>query len=527
MLDTVYGCGDSTQFYTLSNQSGPSLDLSALQINAATCNQDGAIKGITGLNVTGVPFVGWFDSLDHFAGNTYDLVNVHSGKYRLKFKDGGACDTIITDYYTVPYVGAIQADTSGRLVRESNCSGPTGSIQGITAVGADQWEWTDLATNHIVANTKDVFNLPPGTYQLTIRNNSGCSLLLPPVRVPRSEFASIGVTAVSAEPDFCFQGNGKVKINSFTGNPTSYQFHWTDSATGQMAGTGTEMNKLKAGTYYLYAKDTNQCEKMIYTHRVTGTGLPVIHSTAVHITDDHCDLQEGSISSLSVSGLYGPSTYDWYNENNQVVGNSLELHHAIAGTYSLKVTDGGVCTVTSPSFVVHNFDDALSPPEYEHLIIPRYSDAALHPINTAPGSFTLIGSPSQQSNNGAFTIKNVSSDTSVYISRTYGSCTSSPVKVNIQVVDKSYFAIPTAFTPNGDGKNDQLHVRVIGYIHLTYFRIYNRWGQPVFETRQLNDGWNGTFGGKLQDSGAYVCMAEGKDMMGNTITDRGSFVLIR
>jgi gliding motility-associated-like protein len=128
--------------------------------------------------------------------------------------------------------------------------------------------------------------------------------------------------------------------------------------------------------------------------------------------------------------------------------------------------------------------------------------------------------------NGSITLKNIASDTSVYVMRKYGTCASEAVKVNIRVVDKSYFAIPTGFTPNDDGKNDRLPVSIIGYIELKYFRIYNRWGQVVFETHKLNDSWNGMYNGH-QIAGTYVWVAEGKDIKGNTVTGRGTFVLIK
>ena len=104
---------------------------------------------------------------------------------------------------------------------------------------------------------------------------------------------------------------------------------------------------------------------------------------------------------------------------------------------------------------------------------------------------------------------------------------SSPAQVNIKVVDKSYFAIPTAFTPNGDGKNDVLHVKVIGYVQLTFFRIFNRYGELIYETHRLNDGWNGKYRGTMQPDGAFVWMAEGKDINGKRIAAKGSFVLIK
>lgn len=65
--------------------------------------------------------------------------------------------------------------------------------------------------------------------------------------------------------------------------------------------------------------------------------------------------------------------------------------------------------------------------------------------------------------------------------------------------------VPTAFSPNGDGKNDVLLVRGTGIRNID-FRIFNRWGQLVFETNDQRRGWDGTFGGKPveMDACAYV-----------------------
>lgn len=523
-------CNKTYGPFVVKNLTGSSLNTDNVQVTPSVCgNSNGSIKGIIAENATGAVFLQWVDSLNRITGNTYDLLNVPPGKYRLKFKDAGNCDTIITSYFILPNTGAINVDTSARIIKASNCSGPTGSIYGIKATGASQYQWTDVANNNTIGNDIDAFNLSSGRYQLTMSNSYGCSLSLPPVFVPQSAFTTIGVTGVSFLPDLCFQNNGHVKIMSFNNDSTLFQFRWVDSATQQIAGRGTQLDHAKAGTYYVWAKDTNQCEKMIYTHLIIGTPFPVMNTSSMQVKDDHCELKQGSVSSLQVTGLYGPTTYTWYNENNQAVGNTIDLKNAGAASYTLKVVDAGVCTVQSPPVIIKDITDAVEPPRYNDLVIPRYSDAVLTPVNTATGTYYLVGAPGsqQQNNSGSFTIKSVSSDTAVNIVKQYGTCTSATVTVNIKVVDKSWFAIPTAFTPNGDGKNDWLHVKVIGYLQLSYFRVYNRWGQLVFETRKVNDGWDGRYSGQLQDTGAYVWVAEGKDIKGNTVNGRGSFVLIR
>ena len=87
--------------------------------------------------------------------------------------------------------------------------------------------------------------------------------------------------------------------------------------------------------------------------------------------------------------------------------------------------------------------------------------------------------------------------------------------------------VPTAFTPNADGKNDQLRPLVVGITKHYYFSVYNRWGQQVFLTTEIGKGWDGTFQGNAQSSGAYVFLAEGIDYLGQKIIKKGTVVLIR
>jgi len=87
--------------------------------------------------------------------------------------------------------------------------------------------------------------------------------------------------------------------------------------------------------------------------------------------------------------------------------------------------------------------------------------------------------------------------------------------------------VPSAFTPNGDGKNDIIRPILLGISKLNYFRVYNRWGQLLFNTSEFNKGWDGNINGAAQQSGTYVYMTEGVDYLGNTIFRKGTIVLIR
>jgi gliding motility-associated-like protein len=86
---------------------------------------------------------------------------------------------------------------------------------------------------------------------------------------------------------------------------------------------------------------------------------------------------------------------------------------------------------------------------------------------------------------------------------------------------------PTAFTPNGDGRNDLFRPFPVGLAQLDYFQVYDRWGKLVFRTRAFRQGWDGTLNGRPAPAGAYVWMAAGQDKEGQMISRRGSVLLIR
>ena len=86
--------------------------------------------------------------------------------------------------------------------------------------------------------------------------------------------------------------------------------------------------------------------------------------------------------------------------------------------------------------------------------------------------------------------------------------------------------VPSAFTPNGDGKNDKVFVRGFGIAQMN-FRIYNRLGQVVFESGSPSYGWDGKFKGALQpmDVYAYTLIVQFGD--GTIVNKKGDITLIR
>lgn len=87
--------------------------------------------------------------------------------------------------------------------------------------------------------------------------------------------------------------------------------------------------------------------------------------------------------------------------------------------------------------------------------------------------------------------------------------------------------IPTAFTPNGDGRNDLFHIAHLRFEQLTEFRIFNRWGEEVFSTTDGAKGWDGTYKGEPQNTGVYYYTISMSLPDGTTAAYKGSVTLVR
>jgi len=98
--------------------------------------------------------------------------------------------------------------------------------------------------------------------------------------------------------------------------------------------------------------------------------------------------------------------------------------------------------------------------------------------------------------------------------------------MNVQV----FQTLPDIFVPNAfipGSRNSELMPKAVGMSSLDYFRVFNRWGQMVFQTKQIGKGWDGRVNGQVQNHGTYVWMISGTDYTGKKVSKKGTAVLIR
>ena len=473
-------CNNMYGPFTLTNQSGPSLNTNNTQLTNATCGSpNGSISGITTTNVTGTPFIQWLDSLNNPVGSSLNLSNIPAGKYKLKFKDQSNCDTIISSVYTIENLGGITIDTSMLTITSSQCAYASGTITGLNVQGATSYQWINAGGQPVSTSLVPGF-IYSGAYVLTATNQYGCIKKTDSIHVPTYPYMSFTSNLqIQGRPGRCDSLNGFVNIMNFP-NPQNYTFRWIDSLQPAITiSTSLNLSGINSGTYILFAKNAVGCEQQVLRAFLAYRPPPVISGSAV-ITDEICNNQSGSIQGLSVANGISPYTYSWLDANNNVVSNQPGLSNVPAGSYTLIVKDNIGCYDTSSVLQIKNTVVQLNNPTYDDQYVRINTTATLSVLNPQQTTYLLFDSPSasapiQQNNTGIFTTPPLLADKTYYIQKQTGNCASSKVAVKVYVYDKTNVFVPSAFTPNNDGRNDVLRVRAYGIISLEYFRIYNKW----------------------------------------------------
>jgi gliding motility-associated-like protein len=102
---------------------------------------------------------------------------------------------------------------------------------------------------------------------------------------------------------------------------------------------------------------------------------------------------------------------------------------------------------------------------------------------------------------------------------------SAPALVRVPCVKGIH--MPTVFTPNKDGKNDVVKPSVPGMKKFQCYKIYNRWGNLVFDNQGVLQAWDGTFKGVNQPADTYLWVVQGEDGQGKPMRASGQITLIR
>lgn len=176
---------------------------------------------------------------------------------------------------------------------------------------------------------------------------------------------------------------------------------------------------------------------------------------------------------------------------------------------------------------VGNISGAISAQANPEYVVPGGTST----LTASPAGYSYVWFPQTGLSNPYSQVTNATPEqtTQYVVSITDGICTkSASVKVNVLevVCDRTYVYVPNAFSPNGDLENDVLYVRSAIATKIL-FRIFDRWGEMVFETTDQNIGWDGTFRDKLLKPDTYDYYLEATCVQGEQKIIKGNVTLIR
>lgn len=256
------------------------------------------------------------------------------------------------------------------------------------------------------------------------------------------------------------------------------------------------------------------CDSIITTIKI------VIHPKPQLILPPDTIICKGSLITLNA---FSDATVQWSGFGP---GNSISLSPLSTAVYSAVATSSNGCMYTAyTKLTVEDFKLAVfaspNPAIVNNMIILQtsaslsYRVTAWRPASLFPGQSARF----QQ------LLADTTTTITVVAQSESGCIDSASVTIAVDRLNDSLF-IPTAFTPNGDGRNDLFRV-LGGRFQKFDLRIYDRWGGLIFSAHDPVNGWDGNFGGKPGLTGVYVYTLKAILQNGRMVDKRGSVLLIR
>ncbi len=233
--------------------------------------------------------------------------------------------------------------------------------------------------------------------------------------------------------------------------------------------------------------------------------------------------------------------YEFYLGNTLLQASAADFHTTAltqAGNYSFRLVgiESNGTRIEGGNWDVY----AIPPPEADFNVVDR----SINPQGLAV-EFAAVGPTYSEylwdfgdPNAGAANQSQLANPTHTYadfgnytvslIVAAGGSCSDTVSKFDVVIFkdEPGNLFIPNAFTPNGDGANDQLHLYGNNIAALEW-SVYNEWGERVFYTQTIGQGWDGTFGGRPMQSDTYVYLAKVILANGQNVTLHGQTTLLR
>ena len=324
---------------------------------------------------------------------------------------------------------------------------------------------------------------------------------------------------------------------TLTGNSfgTASEFIWSsnpgfsDTLNSSTSDSIVEIFSEDGGYFYLKAFN-DYCEKvdslLIF---YTSSSMKLEGDTKLCIGDS------ATVRAINTNDTISFDSFIW--QPNSIItdgqGESEVTIYTLSSGYVKVTADASNGCIISDSILIEVSD-------IDTLEIEATASEYLIPINSTvtlsanPSGYNYSWSPEVgvQDPNAQQTVATLGENTLFTVTITDSICfLEDTVMVSVfdYVCDEPNLFIPNAFTPNDDGNNDVLYVRsrIIDDTRNFVFRVFNRWGEMVFETHDINEGWDGDWKDKRSKPDVYDYYLEGYCIDGQPFLIQGNVTLIR
>ncbi len=442
----------------------------------AHCGQNGSIT-VNASNGT-PPYLYSLDGINYQSSNQF--TGLVPGVYTVSVKD--FYNLIVTRLANVVNNCAVVNTT----ITNTTCGNNNGKIEAHGSNGTAPYLFSmdgiNYSANYIFSN------LLAGNYIVYIKDATGA---VGSANVVISNIAGPKITSINSTESGCDNRSGVINVNTSSGtSPIVYSINAT---TFQSSST---FNGLAPGNYNVTIKDNNNCIDAMQATVLPSSNMPVVNlgkDTAL------CEDQK-----LTLNAAYPGSSYIWQDGSTQATFLVTDK-----GKYYVSVNNLG-CIAKDTI----NVDYDLKP----HFTLGE--DKRLCPGN----SFIL--KPAFTNNVSLQGLRYLWQDGSVqptfnaiadglYRLEIGNFCgTASDELIIVKGICDLY--IPNSFTPNGDNKNDIFRVGYGDNVLEFEMRIFNRYGQLIFKTKDKNKGWDGKVNGLLQQQGVYTWIIKYKTVTGSS-----------
>ncbi|XZF16209.1 gliding motility-associated C-terminal domain-containing protein [Chitinophagaceae bacterium MMS25-I14] len=451
----------------------------------------------------------------------------NTGTYQVRTKNGGCISAPSTISVTIIAGPAAPVITGNNPV----CEGQTAHINASSS-GAAAYHWT--LPGNLTDTTQNLTIANAGTQHAGVYSVISYSAASPHCASPVSNYTLTVNPKVTADftlsrTTICQDDTVLIAYTGVAPSTATYTWNFSDGSVESGSGKGPYVVRYPtAGNQVIHLVASNlNCSDSIDKHlNVLETPL-----SDFQIQPDACI---GQLISLQ-AGFDVPNglTYNWNFDGATVLDGSgkgaYKLYYTQPGIKRITLsTQGAIChsVLTADSIFVH------PPPEAHILPLSKTEICSGDTIQVSAVANTgnsYHWSPVRYFPDSATATTDAHVFFSGYLSLTvadsYG-CAASD-SVYLSATPCCDVALPNAFTPNGDGKNDQFRVITIGHHAIADFRIVNRWGQTVFETLDEAHGWDGTFGGAQAEAGTYFYYLKYKCINGQYYEKHGDILLVR